>query len=611
MNVEVQKRKPTTRDSTVAFYSTLESATQAVRDAKSFGDIVAIFSVFSRHGEIISSETPELVASLERYIERIQSSPSPAADVLYEFAVTARIARNDAALAAVRDASPQNAHLLEMAESLTPDEVRKVIIESGASIVQNNFSDIISEVQETTVLKDNLNELHKDIYSGKFAEISQKINARIIFLLRKEGMFRVPGYVISDIADGRIDRIAKSDMIYGENTSELIRRISEMKTALMEQERADNPEYTELYIRIKNLTKEIETREKETFESVKKALESISSISKEEAQAWANENVYIAPNVARKLKKINYPKEQFINDMAEVYQYLGGKLGPVEFILQKGTRRAFARGRSQICLDSDFNKTTLFHECGHLVEHWDRTALAASLSFIRNRAQGAPRSLKAMTGVAYRPEEKAFPDSFIDPYVGKDYQGEASEVFSMALQHMSSPAHLANFIEKDPEHFKLFLGVCARQSPELSQKMREVEREAREAYADREKAKSERAELRGPWEKALRNAIPDGFSELLKAPQGFAGYAVLQNVRKKSQWTLYQINDDGWWRGLYNATLPLVTRLAYLHIMNDRRELPVYYETARDATTDFSSFVCSDAVPTWFDVEKGLPRLQI
>ena len=417
-------------------------------------------------------------------------------------------------------------------------------------------------------------------------------------------MFRVPGYVISDIADGRIDRIAKSDMIYGENTSELIRRISEMKTALMEQERADNPEYTELYIRIKNLTKEIETREKETFESVKKALESISSISKEEAQAWANENVYIAPNVARKLKKINYPKEQFINDMAEVYQYLGGKLGPVEFILQKGTRRAFARGRSQICLDSDFNKTTLFHECGHLVEHWDRTALAASLSFIRNRAQGAPRSLKAMTGVAYRPEEKAFPDSFIDPYVGKDYQGEASEVFSMALQHMSSPAHLANFIEKDPEHFKLFLGVCARQSPELSQKMREVEREAREA-------KSERAELRGPWEKALRNAIPDGFSELLKAPQGFAGYAVLQNVRKKSQWTLYQINDDGWWRGLYNATLPLVTRLAYLHIMNDRRELPVYYETARDATTDFSSFVCSDAVPTWFDVEKGLPRLQI
>jgi len=74
--------------------------------------------------------------------------------------------------------------------------------------------------------------------------------------------------------------------------------------------------------------------------------------------------------------------------------------------------------------------------------------------------------------------------------------------------------------------------------------MREVEREARKAYADREKAKGERAELRGPWEKALRNAIPDGFSELLKARQGFAGYAVLQNVRKKSQWTLYQINDD-------------------------------------------------------------------
>lgn len=609
MRAGEQKLKPTTWDSPVDFHSTLESATQAVRDAKSFGDIVAVFSVFSRYGKVISSETPELVASLEQYIERIQSSPRPAADVLYEFAAMARIARNDAALTTVRDASPQNAHILEMAESVIPDEVRKIIVESGASIIQNNFSGIVSKTQELKNLKEELNGLHKDIYSGKFAEITKKINGKIVASLRSDGVFHVPGYIISGIAEGRME-FAKSE-IFGEHMDELIKRIAEMKTSLMMQEKTDNPEYAALYSRMKSLAEGIEVREKETFESVKKALESVSPVSKEGAQTWATENVYIAPNVARKLKKINYPKEQFINDMAEVYRYLGGKLGPVEFILQKGTRRAFARGRSQICLDSDFNKTTLFHECGHLVEHWDRAALAASLSFIKNRAQGAPKSLKVMTGGCYQPGEKAFPDSFIDPYVGKDYQGEASEVFSMALQQMASPAHLANFIEKDPEHFKLFLGVCARQSPELSQKMRDVERKAKETYADREKAKSDRAELRGPWEKALRNAIPDGFSELLKAQQGFAGYAVLQDARKKSQWTLYQISDDGWWRVLYKATLPSATRLAYLHIMNDRRELPVHYETASDATTDFFSFICSDAVPAWFDVEKGLPGLEI
>lgn len=64
MRAGEQKLKPTTWDSPVDFHSTLESATQAVRDAKSFGDIVAIFSVFSRYGKVISSETPELVASL-------------------------------------------------------------------------------------------------------------------------------------------------------------------------------------------------------------------------------------------------------------------------------------------------------------------------------------------------------------------------------------------------------------------------------------------------------------------------------------------------------------------------------------------------------------------
>ncbi len=609
MSAGERKRKPTTWDSTVAGQETLEFAKQCVRDAKTFEDIVSVFSVFSSHGKVISSETPDLVESLERYIEQIQSSPSPAADILYEFGTMARFARNDAALVAVRDASPQNAKLLQMAESVLPAEVKSVIIEFGESIIENNFSDIIFKAQELKTIKEELNEIHKDIYSEKFTKIAQEINEKIIASLRCDGVFRVPGYIISGIAEGRMPFTKLEE--FGEHTNELVKRISELKTSLIEQKKANIPEYAKLYNRMIHLTKEKENHEKEVFKRVKKALESISVVSKEEAQAWATENVYIAPNVARKLKKINYPKEQFINDMAEVYRYLGGKLGPVEFILQKGTRRAFARGRSQICLDSDFNKTTLFHECGHLVEHWDRTALAASLSFIKTRAQGAPKSLKAMTGAAYQLGEKAFPDSFIDPYVGKDYQGEASEVFSMALQQMASPAHLANFIEKDPEHFKLFLGICARQSPELSQKMRDVERKAKEAYAEREKAKSERAELRGPWEKALRNAIPDGFSELLKAQQGFAGYAALQNARKKSQWTLYQISDDGRWRGLYKAALPSVVRLAYLHIMNDRRELPVHYETVSDATTDFFSFVCSDAVPLWFDVEKGLPRLEI
>lgn len=591
----------------MAFYTSLESATEAVRNAKSFDDIVDVFRIFSRYGEMITAETADLIVSMESYIERINASPTPAVDVLYEFGAMAKSARNDAALIAVRNASPQNAQVLEKAAAVTPDEVKTVIIKSGKSIMLDNISDIRDKAEEATRLNDELKRLEIEFSSEKFQKIRNEIADKVILQIRREGIFDIPRFVISSIALGYSTYL---DSRYV-NNNDIIERIHSVKLSIVETLASDNPEYFELFKKIKSINDEIEKRENEVFNSVSRSLETLSGISKEEAQAWAKENVYIAPNVSRKLKKINYQKEQFISDMAEAYRYLGGKLGPVEFVLQKGTRRAFARGRTQICLDSDFNKTTLFHECGHLVEGWDRVALDASLSFVKNRAIGAPKPLKKLTTCSYRPDEKAFPDSFIDPYVGKDYQGEASEVFSMALQQMASPAHLVNFIKKDPEHFQLFLGICARQSPELSQKMREFELKAKEMFAAKDKEVKGRAELRGPWEKALRNAIPDGFSELLKARHGFAGYAALQDARKKSKWTLYQISEGGCWKGLYKTTLPSAARLAYLHIMNDRRGLPVHYSTASDAATDFFSFVCADAVPAWFVPEEGLPRLEV
>ncbi|MEI3453339.1 MAG: hypothetical protein V8Q91_07970 [Bilophila wadsworthia] len=92
-----------------------------------------------------------------------------------------------------------------------------------------------------------------------------------------------------------------------------------------------------------------------------------------------------------------------------------------------------------------------------MAEAWDRVFRFPVWNLL-NRATGSPVSLKKMTGLGYQPHEKAYPDSFINPYVGKDYGGTASEVFSMALQCLASPEETAELIEKDQEHFHLLLG---------------------------------------------------------------------------------------------------------------------------------------------------------
>lgn len=153
---------------------------------------------------------------------------------------------------------------------------------------------------------------------------------------------------------------------------------------------------------------------------------------------------------------------------------MGGKLGPIEFVLEGHSSRAFARGKTLIAVQGSFNKETLFHECGHLAEAWDMSSQAACLQFVRDRAKGDLVSLKKLTEGSYRSNERAYPDDFYHPYVGKYYSHGASEVFSMGLQCLSNPQCLALLAEKDPEHFSLTLGICRRANPALAKQLGEA-----------------------------------------------------------------------------------------------------------------------------------------
>lgn len=578
--------------------SPLDYAIRDVEEAKTFSQIAAVFSYFDGAYGRISSSTPEYIDTLESYIKRLQDSDAQNIATLYELGELVKSIRYDAAFGFVKNSSPENAALLQKAELVTPGQVKDAFVASGEALA----GDIISSTQK---FADKLKLLDQEA-KGYKAEWASFLDAGARWEIKDEIIGKLQDE-FPELQPVVLDQAAVQNFYFvkmkaPEQAEEIISRVKALVSDSLRKRGDEKSNYADLLDKISSASRVKEEHENKIFEDVKKTLVSISSVSEEDAQKWADENVYIANNVAQKLKKMNYPKEQFIKDIAEVYRYVGGKMGPVEIIVQKGTRRAFARGRAIICLDSNFTKSTLFHECGHLVEAWDDCSLAASIAFIKSRAQGAPKSLKTLTGLRYRAGEYAFPDSFIDPYVGKDYSGTASEVFSMAVQNMASPAHLANFIEKDPEHFKLFLGVCQRQSPELARKMKDMENKVKETAAKQKQV----AELYSRWEKSLKKAVPSNLSELLTSPDGVAGYKAYKYGSKRK----YILRTEGG-TGLAVESLPSITMIAYLHIMNDRGLLPMDYGAPNQARSTFYSYVCEGKVPGWFDEYYEFQRLTL
>lgn len=115
---------------------------------------------------------------------------------------------------------------------------------------------------------------------------------------------------------------------------------------------------------------------------VARVLES-SRVSEDEALQWAKAQV-ITPAAKARLRKIGYPADRVVSDMAEFYRVIGGRLKRVR-IDSKGDRRANAsdieaHGKvGTINLDSKFDRRVLWHELGHHMEA-DPVAKAAAVA---------------------------------------------------------------------------------------------------------------------------------------------------------------------------------------------------------------------------------------
>jgi hypothetical protein len=129
------------------------------------------------------------------------------------------------------------------------------------------------------------------------------------------------------------------------------------------------------------------------------------------------------------------------------------------------------------------DKTTTFHEITHLVEGQRQWMVDFAKNWMRERAfsegEVADKKLpyvsarmvdnkpvyplNQLANGLYKPNEVAYADTFLDPYMGKVYDGknqDSTEVWTMALQHFANPGDMVKLFHHHPDLFEVGVGLA-------------------------------------------------------------------------------------------------------------------------------------------------------
>lgn len=247
---------------------------------------------------------------------------------------------------------------------------------------------------------------------------------------------------------------AEYDAVKQEMIAALDKRLSEKK---MKPIRARYLEKEKAYFDIEHDEhKKLEISMEEFRQSLKS-----SGLSKKEATDLVNK-INFEPSYRDGLSD-DFSDKDLKDSMVEFYMLTGGQGSDSLKSLVKESDRAWANQYTKKINIGKGDKRTMFHEMAHHVEFEDEILRSSAREWIEKRAEGPTQKLKDLTGVDYEDGEKAFPDKFIDPYVGKDYGKHSStEVISMGIEHFTDSKTMLELYKKDPEHFAFILGAIKR-----------------------------------------------------------------------------------------------------------------------------------------------------
>lgn len=199
----------------------------------------------------------------------------------------------------------------------------------------------------------------------------------------------------------------------------------------------------------------------EQMEVVSRLLLSKSKITKQKAIQMAD-GVSFDKTLKKRNKKISeVHNPSLIRQNISDFFYLTGGKGSKSFRLLENTHpRAHASRIGSINIghpDLPINiRTTMFHEMGHHIEYESKEIQDIAQQFVLSRATSSTLEPIGRWGLQ---DEVAYPDHFIDKYVGKYYESGSTEVVSMGIQYFSTTKEMATLFRNDAEHFYLILGI--------------------------------------------------------------------------------------------------------------------------------------------------------
>lgn len=353
----------------------------------------------------------------------------------------------------------------------------------------------------------------------------------------------------------------------------------------------------------------------ECINKLKNELLKASPITKEKAQQWAEQNTTISAAVYKQLKRQGYRVEDFTKDCAEFYRLIGGKLGKIVFSRDRNDNRSFCKNENEVVINGYIDKETLFHELSHAVEFYSTQFISCSKNFILSRAASkTTKKLSELTkNLNYKDYEVAYPDHFVDPYVGQWYNDDATEVLSMGMDYLTSPDNFYKFFTFDLEHLDYILGVCLSKKQFGSKNLEFYDYEKANINEETNKKKL----IDHFDDEIIRIGIAD---KLRPIPAKYIyshgsmlieNHAIVETKYKRiKQYTIYEKRRTiGLARRTRSTTDLSIAQLA-LYLFAVRKQLA---RLQGDSITSIfqvaEAFIAYGEVPAWFTMNTKLPEL--
>ena len=173
------------------------------------------------------------------------------------------------------------------------------------------------------------------------------------------------------------------------------------------------------------------------------------------------DNAKITPRVSQASKNIEKRINKQVDELNKylhknVSKYADGRID-IDIISTKIERSQYKGGTIE--LGKGTKNHILYHEMGHHLEE-DNIAISRLVRDFRSKRTKGDE-LKNLSDVVknitFDDWEKCKPDKFIDPYMGKFYNGKGTEITSSGLELMFKDPVL--FARRDPEYFELILDI--------------------------------------------------------------------------------------------------------------------------------------------------------